>query len=294
MTGKPCYQNALVSLTGDRKENQDRCTLVESGSNLLLGLADGMGGHPRGGTAAQILIENCNNLLHRTPQPIKNPRLFLGRLLQGTHQDIVDFGLTQTPAIDPRTTAVAALIQNNTAYWAHVGDSRLYLFRNGDTIARTVDHSYVQQLHHQGLISERHLLSHPQRNLVTRCLGGAPAPPDIEFGQSELKPGDLVVVCSDGLWSSIGEEWICDTLASGLDITDSAKSLADEAALAAFPGSDNITLIALKWLSGSKKDEALISESPAKPPTTSDLDQAITDLQDFLDSFEDGNQQKQG
>ena len=294
MTGEPRYKNALVSLTGDRSENQDRCILVESGSNVLMGLADGMGGHPRGGIAAQILIDNCSNLLPLTPKPIDNPRLFLGQLLQGTHQDIVDFGLSQTPAIDPRTTAVAVLIQNDTAYWAHVGDSRLYLFRNGGTIARTIDHSYVEQLRHQGLISEQRLGSHPKRNLVTRCLGGTPIPPDIEYGQSELEPGDLVVICSDGLWSSIGEEWICDTLTSGLDITDSARSLADEAALAAFPGSDNITLIAVKWLSCSERNEAPGRGSSAGPPVTSNLDQAIDDLQNFLNSFENRNKQKQG
>jgi len=294
VTSEPHYKNAQVSLTGDREENQDRCILVESRSNILMGLADGMGGHPRGGIAAQILIDNCSNLLHLTPKPIENPRLFLGQLLQGTHQDIVNFGLSQTPAIDPRTTAVAALIQNDTAYWAHVGDSRLYLFRNGETIARTVDHSYVEQLRHQGLISEQHLVSHPQRNLVTRCLGGTPAPPDIEYGQSELKPGDLVVICSDGLWSSIGEEWICDTLTSGLDIADAARSLADEAALAAFPGSDNITLIALKRLSGSDREEAQVSERPTEQPMTSNLDQAITDLQNFLNNIENGNKQKKG
>jgi serine/threonine protein phosphatase PrpC len=294
VTDEPRYKSAHISLTGDREENQDRCILVDSGSIVLMALADGMGGHPRGGTAAQILIDNCNNLLHFAPQPMGNPRLFLGRLLQETHQDIVRFGLSQTPAIDPRTTAVAALIQNDTAYWAHVGDSRLYLFRNGETIARTVDHSYVQQLRHQGLISEQHLVSHPQRNLVTRCLGGAPRAPDIEYGQSELKSGDLIVICSDGLWSSIDEEWICDTLTSGLDITDAARSLADEAALAAYPGSDNITLIAVKWLSGSHRDEVQVSESPARPPVTGNLDQAITDLQNFLNSFENGNKQKKG
>jgi len=109
-----------------------------------------------------------------------------------------------------------------------------------------------------------------------------------------LKTDDLIVICSDGLWSSIGEEWICDTLTSGLDLTDAARSLADEAALAAFPGSDNITLIALKWLSDSDKDTVPVSESSAGPPKTSNLDQAITDLQNFLNNFENGNKQKKG
>ena len=121
------YSSGQASLVGDRHNNQDRCILLQSGGVILLGLADGMGGHPRGEAAAQILMDSCNRLLQGSAKPIRDPRGFLTRTLREAHEEIQVFGLAQKPVIDPRTTAVVALVQGNTAYWAHAGDSHFHL-----------------------------------------------------------------------------------------------------------------------------------------------------------------------
>lgn len=207
-------ESAHSSLIGDRKINQDRCIQIREGDTALLGLADGMGGHPRGEVAAQLLIDTCQNYFSLTPHPILNPSSFLTRLLHKAHEDIVAFGYDQQPAIDPRTTAVACLIQKNVAHWAHAGDSRLYLLREMRVLSRTVDHSYVERLKQQGVISAEEQEAHPQRNYVTRCLGGSLASPDITLGKHKLQAGDILLLCSDGFWGSVDEAHMLSSLFS--------------------------------------------------------------------------------
>ncbi|MCP3868763.1 MAG: serine/threonine-protein phosphatase [Gammaproteobacteria bacterium] len=281
------HEQAHVSLVGDRSENQDSCTLVRSGGMTLMGLADGMGGHPKGKKAAQIFTEECGELGRNTQHPIKAPHQFLIELFGNSHQQILEFGLSQTPTVFPRTTAVAALLQDDEAWWAHVGDSRLYIFRKGRKITQTTDHSYVQRLHQNGKISNRELISHPHRNVVTRCLGGNEIPSEIELGHCRLEFGDIILLCSDGLWSSVEEELISDTLCS-MEVRDAINVLAEEAALSSFPDSDNVTLIALKWCSnGGSADTVHDREpDPLTHPAADNLDKAIADLQQLVDRFE--------
>ncbi|HHH39718.1 MAG TPA: serine/threonine-protein phosphatase, partial [Sedimenticola sp.] len=140
------YETGGSSRVGDRRDNQDRYLCARAGDTLLLCLADGMGGHPRGEVAAGITVATGRRLLAHAAKPIPDPARFLQRLLLESHIAIRRFGEQQDPPINPRTTAVAALIQNGTAWWVHAGDSRLYLFRNGTLLTRTKDHSYVEQL----------------------------------------------------------------------------------------------------------------------------------------------------
>jgi len=277
---------ASSSLIGDRKINQDRCIRMDDGNTILLGLGDGMGGHPRGETAAQVLIETCQNYFNRTPHPILNPSSFLTRLLHKAHENIVAFGYEQQPAIDPRTTAVACLVQKNVAHWAHAGDSRLYLLRERRVLAKTIDHSYVERLKQQGVITARQQKNHPQRNYVTRCLGGALVSPDITLGKHKLEAGDILLLCSDGFWGSINEAEMLTALFGRLPLSEAVQTLAEQAAHNAFPDSDNITLIALRMRPLDEETSGTPQHNTQERAEESNLAQAIADLQNAISNFE--------
>jgi len=274
------HELAQLSLTGDRKRNQDRCTVVEGDNTLLLAVADGMGGHPKGEVAAQLLMETCRKFLNKSPQPILNPGSFLKHLMHKAHEEIVSFGYQQEPVIEPRTTAVTALIQNGTAYWAHAGDSRLYLFRNKKLLARTTDHSYVERLLQLGMINKKQLKHHPQKNYVTRCLGGSMTLPEITLDQHQIQPGDVIALCSDGVWGNIDDTTMIRHLFSDLPLEQAVETLTQEATLKAFPEADNATLLALR-LGGSPGS----GKEAASPKKTYDLGDAIANLQDAISNI---------
>jgi len=280
------YSAGQASLVGNRHNNQDRCALIESGDTLLLVLGDGMGGHPRGEMAAQILVDTCRQQLQHQSGPLADPRGFLIDTLDLAHEAIRIYGQRHSPAIDPRTTAVVTLIQDGMAHWIHAGDSRFYLFRDGEILTRTQDHSYVERLRQQGIITARQLEHHPQRNYVTRCLGGASMPPPATLGKRILAPGDRLLLCSDGLWGSVDEELMSDALFSTMSPDEAAAALAEEAAQAAFPESDNVTLLTLRieHLPAATR----VPEAHPQSPIDSDneLDLAIAELQNAISSFQ--------
>jgi serine/threonine protein phosphatase PrpC len=283
------FEIGQASLLGNRKTNQDRCIAVESGEAILLGLADGMGGHPRGDRAAEILTETCDRFFYQAEKPIRKPSEFLTRLLQKSHENITAFGLEQYPAIDPRTTAVVALIQKGLVHWAHAGDSRFYLFRDGAPRYKTVDHSYVARLEEFGVISAEEREHHPQQNYVTRCLGGEISVPEITLGKPiDLKNGDTVLLCSDGLWSNIGESIIGDALQEQVELSEIILDLAQQAEATAYPESDNVTAIGLRWSGGREEpDEAQPQEAEASSTDPEDeLNRAIEELKHAIEDFE--------
>ena len=171
---------------------------------------------------------------------------------------MVDAGRSHNPPITPRTTCVACLVQNDTAYWAHVGDSRFYLLRDGALLQRTRDHTPVEELLQSGLLSEEELRNHPLRNSVSRCLGGSPRFPDISLDQATLCTDDTLLLCSDGLWSAVSEAQLIGMTGYG-ELDQSLNRLADEAETASYPNSDNISGVAMRWL------EARTTQTAAEP-----------------------------
>lgn len=278
------HDSGHTSLIGNRKINQDRCTFLQTQNGILLGLADGMGGHPRGERAAQILVDVCEFYFGRRTGAIPDPNRFLRQLLNKAHKEILTFGYEQNPPIDPRTTAVVALILDQTAFRIHIGDSRLYHFRNGDLLTRTVDHSYVEHLRQHGIISSEETESHPHKNYVTRCLGGLPGDPEASLESVQLKKGDILMLCSDGLWGSIDEELMEEVFSSDMSMTEATEALANEAAQAAFPKSDNVTLLAFKM----GDPESGMPEAQAYRPKNKqdEVTQAVSDLQAAILDFE--------
>ena len=161
-----------ASHIGDRRYNQDRAAYAYSNEALLLVLADGMGGHLHGEWAANLTIETFTESFGRHAQPrIADPDQFISSTMRHAHERIMKFPHDMDMGGFPGTTCVAALVQDGKLYWGHAGDSRLYLLRDGAVMARTRDHSIVQQWFEQGAISAEQARNHPQRNQITNCLG---------------------------------------------------------------------------------------------------------------------------
>ncbi|MBW9258586.1 MAG: protein phosphatase 2C domain-containing protein [Candidatus Thiodiazotropha sp. (ex. Lucinisca nassula)] len=292
------YETAQCSLIGNRSMNQDRCLVMEAPDAILLALADGMGGHPKGEMAAQILMDNARKAFLTSRKPISNPRFFLSGLMEMSHQQITAFGDRQEPPIEPRTTGVLCLVQEDSAYWAHIGDSRLYIMRDGVIHLRTDDHSYVEHLRQQGLISAAQVHTHKFRNYVTRCLGGNSNRPVAELsGPHDLKKGDVVLLCSDGFWGPLPERPLVDNLyKNSAPLLNNISDLAKQAETKSNPESDNVTVVALRWRdSEAKLAPTDFSMSLAKqnrgildhPEESADVSQAIEDLRKMVDDLDE-------
>jgi len=238
---------ASTNRLGNRSSNQDRCLVEKMPDHVLLVVADGMGGHDRGDLAAQTAIDSLARNFKRQRLPIADPQEFLKQALQTAHLDVVDAGRSHNPPITPRTTCVVCLVQNDKAYWAHVGDSRFYLLRGSTLCQRTRDHTPVEELLQSGLLNEEELRNHPLRNSVSRCLGGSPRFPEISFDQAALCAEDTLLLCSDGLWSAVTEAQLVSLPSYG-NLEPGLNRLADEAETASYPNSDNISGVAMRWL----------------------------------------------
>ena len=272
---------AFTNRLGNRTSNQDRCLVLERPDYVLLAVADGMGGHAGGDLAAQAAVERLQRSLVRQRAPIAQPWAFLQDAFEAAHLDVIEAGRSCTPPINPRTTCVACVVQGNQAYWAHLGDSRLYLLRNGTLVTRTRDHTPVEELLQSGAISENELRGHPLRNSVSRCLGGLRPLPDISFGQAELRADDTLLLCSDGLWSALPEQKLVGIPGYG-NLQHSVDALSNEAELASYPHSDNISVVALRWLSASSPQKRWHGTGPSCNTAQADdkdpLQQAIDDI----------------
>jgi serine/threonine protein phosphatase PrpC len=260
--------HASSNRLGNRSSNQDRCLVLEHAASVLLVVADGMGGHARGDLAAQTAVDSLRRSLLSCLGPNDDPPRFLAQALNHAHLAVVDAGHAQQPPLEPRTTCVVCLIQGDQAWWAHLGDSRLYLVRDGAIVSRTRDHTPVEELVQSGLLDDEAIRSHPMRNSVSRCLGGSPVLPKISFGHATLETGDTLLLCSDGLWSAVTEERLCDLPADDRQLEQRINQLTDEADVATYPHSDNITLVGLRWLATERSAPAAEAAAKTARPAT--------------------------
>ena len=162
-----------VSRKGGRQKNEDRIGYCYTRDSGLFALADGMGGHPEGEVASQLALQTIAALFQRDSKPtLSDPLKFLQEAIVAGHHQLLRYS-TQKALIDtPRTTIVACLLQGNLAYWAHCGDSRLYLVRGDKMVARTRDHSYSEL--HQTLNHVVPLNGKFNRNVLFTCLSLTP------------------------------------------------------------------------------------------------------------------------
>ncbi|MDD5328741.1 MAG: protein phosphatase 2C domain-containing protein [Sulfuricella sp.] len=264
------------SRQGGRKYNQDRLAYSYSRDTLLMVVADGMGGHFHGEIASQIVVQFLvDNFQKQATPALQDPFRFLLEAIGQAHEAIGDYVLAHGLRDHPRTTCIACVVQGGSAYWAHVGDTRLYLFRNGKLVMRTRDHSLVQQMFERGQISEDQMTTHPDRNKIYNCLGG-PIPPDIELSRkTPLREGDTLLLCSDGLWSLLSASEIASILDT-YPITTAVPELLDHAELRGGEEGDNLSAIGMRW-----GDESEVFNPRSISTATMPLDSFTVELDAF-------------
>jgi serine/threonine protein phosphatase PrpC len=150
----------------------------------------------------------------------------------------------------PRATCAICLIQDGGSYWGHIGDSRIYQMREGELVSRSRDHSHVEVLIQEGAITEEEAMDHPMRNFVECCIGGDAPVPDMSItAKQPLEQGDVLLACSDGLWSGLSDDDMAALATRPSDsLAERLKALSVKALHTDAPYSDNTTGTALRWL----------------------------------------------
>ncbi len=244
------------SRKGARKVNQDRLAYTYGRDTLLLVVADGMGGHAGGEIAAQICVRLFIERFQQEAKPVlRNPLKFLQETMLRAHAALGSYANQFSMLETPRTTCVACIVQAGHAYWAHAGDSRFYLFRQGSLIGGTKDHSKVQYLVDQGLIGTADMAEHPDRNKVFSCLGGLVDPVIDLSRRTPLRNGDILVLCTDGVWSGLTQGEIATWLTSA-PILNTAPKMMDQAEKRGGSDGDNLSAIVVRWGPETLTDEA--------------------------------------
>mgnify|MGYP003551146949 FL=1 len=241
-----------VSRKGGREKNEDRMGYCYTRDSGLFALADGMGGHPEGEVASQLALQTLAALFQRDAKPtLADPLRFLHDAIIAGHHQLLRYATEKALIDTPRTTVVACVMQGNAAYWAHCGDSRLYLVRDGKLIARTRDHSYSElqeTLAHVVPMGEKF-----NRNVLFTCLGSPGKPVVDTAGPLLLHAGDRMLLCSDGLWGSVSDAEVTEQL-SQRPISDAVPELVERALRHAGAKSDNVTVIAAEWEGATDSD----------------------------------------
>jgi len=216
----------------------------------LMLVFDGMGGHSDGARAAETGLKVVQELFMASQLPILDPLGFLYMALSRAHDKVVDLGAELAVDFRPRATCAICLVQEGGAFWAHIGDSRIYQVRDGQVLTRSRDHSHVEVLIQEGAITEEEAQDHPMRNFVECCIGGDAPVPDMSITpRKELESGDVLLACSDGLWSGLSDEDIAEIAQPGEDnLVENLKALSLKALSVNSPYSDNTTGTALRWL----------------------------------------------
>lgn len=240
---------AKVSALGDRSDNQDRAAVVVADDAALMLVFDGMGGHSDGARAAETGMKIVQDLFMEATLPVFDPQGFLYMALARAHDEVVDLGKDVAVDFRPRATCAVCLVQEGGSFWAHIGDSRIYQVRNGNVLTRSRDHSHVEVLIQEGAITEEEALDHPMRNFVECCIGGDAPVPDMSItGKQELHADDVLLACSDGLWSGLSDAEMAMIGTPGdNNLAQNLKELSIRALNANAPYSDNTTGTALRW-----------------------------------------------
>ncbi len=241
-----------VSRKGGREKNEDRMGYCYTRDSGLFALADGMGGHPEGEVASQLALQTMAALFQRDAKPVlADPQRFLHESIMAGHHQLLRYA-TQKALIDtPRTTIVACVMQGNAAYWAHCGDSRLYLVRGQKLIARTRDHSYSelqQTLSHVVPMGDKF-----NRNVLFTCLGSPGKPVVDTVGPLLMQAGDRLLLCSDGLWGTVTDAVITEQLGRHA-ISDAVPELVEQALRNGGAKSDNVSVLAVEWESAEDSE----------------------------------------
>ena len=254
-----------VSRKGGREVNEDRMGYCYTRSAGIFFLTDGMGGHPQGEVAAQLALQVMAALFQKEAKPaLSDVTLFLTSAVTAAHRQIVRYAIERNMLDAPRTTVVAAVIQDGMATWIHCGDSRLYLVRQGELLTRTRDHSFAE--HRQLGAGKLNLPERNNRHLLFTCLGSPSRPMYEVSGPVALQQGDRLLLCSDGLWTGLSDIDITYHL-SHKPVNQAVPDLVESALCRAGGSSDNVTALALEW---ETPDNFLATRTSISTDTMSD------------------------
>lgn len=291
-----------ASRRGGRPYNEDRVAYAYTAEALVMVLADGMGGHSNGEIASQLTVQVITSLFRSRAKPVlPDMSSFLLDGIYAAHDAINEYALRKRMADPPRTTCVVCVVQKGMACWAHVGDSRLYHFSRRDILFRTHDHSAVQQLLDDGVITEAEMGTHPDRNKLYNSVGGYMLP-DIELEQpNKLHDGDVLLLCTDGVWPELTSAEMLATLRA-YPLERAVKHMMDHAEFRSGQYGDNLSVVAMRF--GEERfdtGELLLGDDlgldgfttqlknlggKAVPPTTDhELDRAMADIQAALAKY---------
>jgi protein phosphatase len=204
--------------------------------------ADGMGGYEGGQEASRLAVETVRHVYDTFVE--NDPQKALTEALESAHRNIQRYAAEHPQFHGMGTTCTALSIVGRQLCFAHVGDSRLYLVREAKTSRLTRDHSYVSRLVESGIVRSEDAEAHPQRHILTAALGsGVEVEPDIPESPVPLQEGDTLVLCTDGLWSLVGEQ----ELGHAVQAHTPAKSCQELVNMALERGgTDNITVLVLR------------------------------------------------
>jgi len=192
---------------------------------------------------------------HARPS-IRNPHDFLHESIMLAHRDIHRYAETNGLPDAPRTTIVCALAQRGSLHWAHAGDSRMYLLRETELVARTRDHSYSELQEALGRVGRGNEAFN--RNVLFTCLGSPGKPVVDTAGPLLLQEGDRILLCSDGLWGTVEDDIITHNLATRA-ISDAVPELVETALRNGGAKCDNVTVLAMEWESASNEEQPGVS-----------------------------------
>jgi PPM family protein phosphatase len=250
MKVKPGMEVASMSDVGRvRANNEDSCLYWEPDSDQeflrkgrLAVIADGMGGHEGGQEASRMAVETVRELYDRAFR--NSPQDALVEAFAAAHQRIQNHAVIHPDLQGMGTTCTALAVVGDRLYFAHVGDSRLYLVRGSEISRITRDHSYVGRLVESGIVRSEDAESHPQRHILTAALGaGTEVTADIAEDPLPLKRGDTLVLCTDGLWSVVGEPEVVAAVKQN-SAADSCAAMVELALQRGGP--DNVTVQVLR------------------------------------------------
>jgi protein phosphatase len=247
-----------------RRENEDSAFARAP----VFVVADGMGGAQAGEVASKIAIEAFEAGLGDSGSPEER----LAVRAREANRRIYDRSRTAPGAEGMGTTLTAAYLDDESVAIAHVGDSRAYLFRDGELTRLTQDHSLVDELVRRGKLTEEQAAEHPQRSIITRALGPEPEVEVDTYGFS-VRSGDVLLLCSDGLTSMISEEQIAQVLGSAESLDEAADNLIQEANDAG--GRDNITVVLTRLEEVESADGALDRPTMLAPAVAPDQPAAV-------------------
>ena len=243
--------------TGRRRRQNEDAFVCEP---PLFAVADGMGGAQAGELASRLaaaaIEESASGIAGEEG---------IARVVQAANARIFEHAVRDPTAAGMGTTATVALVDEGagTATLAHVGDSRAYRYRDGQLEQLTTDHSLVGELLRSGRLTEDEAAVHPHRSVITRALG-TEADVDVDTSTVDIEPGDLVLICSDGLSAMVRDEEIVRVLETTAgDPHDAAEALVAAANTAG--GEDNVTVVLFELVEG----EPMPRPAPAAPPEAS-------------------------